>query len=284
MTAAANESARRKRRLRGIDILYEDDDVIVIEKAAGVLVQELRSGGGYTVEWALSDYVRKGQAKSRKRVYLVHRLDRDTSGVMMVAKTPEVQDYFRTRWNEITEKTYLARVVGQMPSENGVFESLLAEDDDGYRVRSVKDPRRGKPARTEWERVSVQGDTTLVRVRLKTGRKNQIRVHFAEAGHPVVGDVKYGKGNSGGKRNSGMCLHAWRLAFVHPRTGERMSFESALPSFASSSVPQETIDHAGHLKTSTHSTRSTRPINPAHSISSTLSTRLITPACSTRPL
>ena len=238
--ATAERPARQKRRLRGIDILYEDDDVIVIEKAAGVLVQETRSGGGYTVEWALSDYVRKGQAKSRKCVYLVHRLDRETSGVMMVAKTPEVQDYFRTRWNEVTEKTYLARVDGVMSSESGVFESLLAEDADGYRVRSVKNPRKGKLARTEWERMSVQGNTTLVRVMLKTGRKNQIRVHFAEAGHPVVGDAKYGKGTVGGKRNIGMCLHAWRLSFVHPRTGERMSFETALPAFAISSISQKT--------------------------------------------
>ena len=232
MIAAAGHRVRRKGRLRGIDILYEDEDVIVIEKAAGVLVQETRSGGGYTVEWALSDYVRKGQAKSRKRIYLVHRLDRETSGVMMVAKTPEVQDYFRTRWSEVTEKTYLARVSGQMPSESGVFESLLAEDTDGYRVRSVKDPQKGKLSRTEWERVSVQGNTTLVRVNLKTGRKNQIRVHFAEAGHPVAGDAKYGTGAVVGKRNGGLCLHAWRLSFVHPRTGELMSFETDLPPFA----------------------------------------------------
>lgn len=223
---------RRKGRLRGIVILHEDDDVIVIEKAAGVLVQETRSGGEYTVEWALSDYVRKGQSKSRKRVYLVHRLDRETSGVMMVAKSPEVQDYFRSRWNEITEKTYLARVVGCLHAEKGVFESLLAEDADGYRVRSVKDPGKGKPARTEWTRVSESDGTTLVRVSLKTGRKNQIRVHFAESGHPVVGDAKYGGKAAISKRHRGMCLHAWRLSFMHPRTGKRLFFETAMPAFA----------------------------------------------------
>ena len=223
---------RRKGRLRGIVILHEDDDVIVIEKAAGVLVQETRSGGEHTVEWALSDYVRKGQSKSRKRVYLVHRLDRETSGVMMVAKSPEVQDYFRSRWNEITEKTYLARVIGRLHAEEGVFESLLAEDADGYRVRSVKDPERGKPARTEWTRVSESDGTTLVLVSLKTGRKNQIRVHFAESGHPVVGDAKYGGKAAISKRCRGMCLHAWRLSFMHPRTGKRLFFETAMPAFA----------------------------------------------------
>lgn len=222
----------RKGRLRGIDILHEDEDVIVIEKAPGLLVQETRTGGGYTVERALSDYVRKGQARSRKRVYLVHRLDRDTGGVMMVAKSPEVQDYFRSRWNEITEKTYLARVEGAMPACEGAFESFLAEDDDGYRVRSVMDTRHGKLARTEWKCLSETDGTTLVQVVLKTGRKNQIRVHFAEAGHPVVGDAKYGGKAALARCWRGLCLHAWRLAFIHPRTGERFAFETDPPAFA----------------------------------------------------
>ena len=199
--------------------------MIVIEKAAGLLAQETRRGGEYAVDAALSDYVRKGQAKSRKRVYLVHRLDRETGGVMVVAKSPEVQEYFRSRWNEITEKTYLARVVGSLPTQEGFFESLLAEDADGYRVRSVKDAKRGRLARTEWTVLSESKGTTLVRVALKSGRKNQIRVHFSEAGHPVVGDTKY----RGPASPAGLCLHAWRLAFIHPRTGKKLFFETDLP-------------------------------------------------------
>ena len=201
--------------------------MIVIEKAAGLLAQETRRGGEYAVDAALSDYVRKGQAKSRKRVYLVHRLDRETGGVMVVAKSPEVQEYFRSRWNEITEKTYLARVVGSLPTKEGFFESLLAEDADGYRVRSVKDAKRGRLARTEWTVLSESKGTTLVRVALKSGRKNQIRVHFSEAGHPVVGDTKY----RGPASPAGLCLHAWRLAFIHPRTGKKLFFETDLPAF-----------------------------------------------------
>ena len=119
-----------------------------------------------------------------------------------------------------------------MPAGEGAYESLLAEDADGYRVRSVKDPRRGKPARTEWERISESRGTTLVQVKLKTGRKNQIRVHFAEDGHPVVGDAKYGGKASLSRRWKGMCLHAWRLAFIHPHTGKRLFFETAMPAFA----------------------------------------------------
>ena len=143
------------RHIRGIRILHEDADVIVVEKAAGVLSQATRCGASarmheHTVEDALGDWVRKGQAKSRLRVYLVHRLDRDTSGVMMVAKSEEVQDYFRSNWNELTEKTYLARVEGKMDAPSGVFESYLCEDPKTLNVYSVPDPTRGKFARTEW--------------------------------------------------------------------------------------------------------------------------------------
>ena len=135
------------RHIRGIRILFEDADVIVVEKAAGVLSQATRCGASarmreHTVEDALGDWVRKGQSKSRLRVYLVHRLDRDTSGVMMVAKSEEVQDYFRSNWNELTEKTYLARVEGKMDAPSGVFESYLCEDPKTLNVHSVSDPAR----------------------------------------------------------------------------------------------------------------------------------------------
>ena len=229
-------------RLHGIRILHEDPDVIVIEKPAGLLVQALRHGREPSVEAILTDYVRKGQWKSRKQVYLVHRLDRETSGVMMVAKTEAVQDYFRSNWNELTEKTYLARIEGSLPAGSGVFEGYLYEDEDLF-VRSTPDKAKGKYARTEWRVVGTDPETpkgtdptphvgtdptTLVEAVLKTGRKNQIRVQFADAGHPVVGDAKYGHG----KRGQTLCLHAWRLAFIHPHTRRRMEFETAPPPFA----------------------------------------------------
>ncbi len=222
-------------RLRGIRILHEDPDVIVIEKPAGLLVQALRHGHEPSVETILTDYVRKGQWKSRKQVYLVHRLDRETSGVMMVAKTEAVQDYFRSNWNELTEKTYLARVMGTLPAASGIFESYLYEDQDLF-VRSTPDKSRGKYARTEWRTVvgtdpSAHMGTdpsTLVEAILKTGRKNQIRVQFADAGHPVLGDAKYGPS----QRGQTLCLHAWKLAFVHPHKRQKMFFETKLPNFA----------------------------------------------------
>ena len=206
------------------EIIYEDRDIIVIDKPAGLLTTHTRLPGRAareaqaTAENYLNDYVRKGQLKSRKRVWLVHRLDRETSGVMMFAKDERFADAVRDRWNKLTEKTYRARVEGRLEEECGAFESYLAEDADGYRMRSVA--ASGKFARTEWRKISENSDSTLVEVLLKTGRKNQIRVHFSEAGHPVVGDVKYGA-----KKANRLCLRAVRLVFVHPFTGRRFVFE-----------------------------------------------------------
>ena len=209
------------------EILYEDRDLIVIDKPAGLLATHTHLAGRAaresqaTAENFLNEYVRKGQAKSRKRVWLVHRLDRETSGVMMFAKDERVAAAFRERWGELTEKTYLARVEGVLADESGAFESYLAEDADGYRMRSVGDPRRGKLARTEWRRLAAERGTTLVEVKLRTGRKNQIRVHFSESGHPVVGDVKYG-----GRKARRMFLHSLRLKFTNPLSGRTLEFES----------------------------------------------------------
>ena len=229
---------KKKHRLP-FPILFEDDDVIVIEKPAGLLathtklVGRLARESQLTAENLLNDYVRKGQAKSKKRVWLVHRLDRETSGVMMFAKTEEVAEKFRADWASLTEKTYRARVEGLLEEESGTFESYLLEDADGYRVRSVAAPdarrtsrsaRTPKLARTEWRRISTTDGTTLVEVKLKTGRKNQIRVHFSEAGHPVIGDEKYG-----GERASRLYLHALSLRFRHPRTGDWLEFTAPPP-------------------------------------------------------
>ena len=213
-------------------ILYEDRDVVVIDKPAGMLTTHTRAKETNTAEEWLNDYVRKGQVKSRLHVWLVHRLDRETSGIMMFAKTEAVAEAFRANWNELTEKTYVARVEGEMKEERGVFESYLLEDADGYKVRSVQPSsvsrlkskvlRQPKLARTEWRKLSVEDGTTLVEVTLKSGRKNQIRVHFSEAGHPVVGDVKYG-----GQKASRLYLHSARLRFKHPHTGKWLEFSTS---------------------------------------------------------
>ena len=217
------------------EIVYEDLDLIVIDKPAGLLTthtnlsSRMARESQMTAENLLTNYVRKGQTRSSKRVWLVHRLDRETSGVMMFVKSERLAEAIREKWNDLTEKTYLARVEGVLSDDHGVFESWLREDADGYRVRSVPAPKNwgqapikeAKFARTEWKRLSSDGKTTLVEVALKSGRKNQIRVHFSEAGHPVVGDVKYGA-----KKADGLHLRSIRLVFTHPFTHRRLTFEA----------------------------------------------------------
>ena len=178
------------------EILFEDDDLIVIDKPAGLLTTHTRLRSRFerenqaTAENMLNDYVRKGQAKSRKRVWLIHRLDRETSGVMAFAKSEAYATRLRDNWSSAAKKTYVARVEGRIESESGRFESELLEDPKTYKVRSVKSG--GKKAITEWKVLRYGNSWTDLEVNILTGRKNQIRVHFSEAGHPIVGDVKYG--------------------------------------------------------------------------------------------
>ena len=202
-------------------VLYEDRDVIVVDKPAGMLSTHTRAKERNTVEEHLNSYVRKGQARSRLRVWLVHRLDRETSGVMMFAKSEEVAEWFRGNWQELTRKTYVARVEGTLAEDSGAFESYLRDDPETMKVRSVRNPAHGKLARTEWRKISEGVGTTLVEVVLKSGRKNQIRVHFSEAGHPVVGDVKYGAAPA-----DRLHLHSTRLECRRPHDGEWTVCES----------------------------------------------------------
>ena len=219
-----------RNRFLPFEILYEDRDLVVIDKPAGLLTTHTKLLGRAareaqpTAENFLNNYLRKGQSRSTKRVFLVHRLDRETSGVLMFVKDERLAEAIRERWNELTEKTYLAMVEGVLAEEQGVFESFLLEDADGYRVRSVS--KGGKLSRTEWKRLAVRGNRTKVEVSLKSGRKNQIRVHFSEAGHPIVGDVKYGA-----KPADRLYLRAVRLGFTHPFTGQRQVFGNLIPLF-----------------------------------------------------
>lgn len=193
------------------DILFEDEDLLVIDKPAGLLTTHTRlptrvaRETQQTAENLLNDYVRKGQAKSRKRVWLVHRLDRETSGVMAFAKSERFADYLRDNWSRLAKKTYVARVEGEMEGEEGRFESELAEDPKTYKVHSVK--KGGKRAITLWRATGRGNGWTDVEVNILTGRKNQIRVHFSEAGHPVLGDVKYGA-----KKAQRLYLHSQSLS------------------------------------------------------------------------
>ena len=216
-----------KTKFLPFEILYEDRDLIVIDKPAGLLTTHTRLFGRAaresqpTAENMLNAYVRKGQLKSSKRVWLVHRLDRETSGVMLFSKNSRLAEAFRDDWNNLTQKTYLALVEGEMDSSGGEFRSYLRDDPKTMKVSSVPAGAGGKLAVTGWKRLSCSDGRTLVEVTLKSGRKNQIRVHFSEAGHPVAGDVKYGAAKA-----ARLFLHSWKFSFRHPFSGRNFEFES----------------------------------------------------------
>ncbi len=215
-----------KSKFLPFEILFEDRDLIVIDKPAGLLSTHTHLAGRaaregqLTAENLLNAYVRKGQAKSQKCVYLVHRLDRETSGVMAFAKSARLAEALRENWNALTEKVYVARVEGVLTEASGTFTSYLKDDPKTLRVSSVRaDVPGAKKATTLWRRVRVVGEATEVEVSLKSGRKNQIRVHFAEAGHPIVGDVKYGA-----KKADRLYLRAVLLRLQNPLTGREGTF------------------------------------------------------------
>ena len=218
--------SRGLRRLPyGLVILYEDRNLIVVDKPVGLLTVATVHEKSRTVHSILTEYFRAGCGKSRKRLFIVHRLDRDTSGVLLFAKSEETMVRLKANWPR-TGKKYLAVVHG-VCEPSGTISSYLAEDED-YFVSSTSEEGRGRMARTDYRLLKVKRNLSLLEVTLLTGRKNQIRVHLAEIGHPIVGDAKYGSKDDLQPR---MALHARSISFPHPCSGQRLSFEAAVPEF-----------------------------------------------------
>jgi 23S rRNA pseudouridine1911/1915/1917 synthase len=181
-------------------------------------------GEGRTAYAILTDHVRGGNRQSRARVWIVHRLDRETSGLMVFAKNEAAKRALQDNW-DAAEKKYLAVVEGAPPRESGVLESQLDESDVA-KVRVVAEGPSTRRAVTHYRVKKKGGATTLLELTLETGRRHQIRVQLAEAGCPIVGDKRYGARTNPVRR---VALHAARLSFPHPVTGEAMRFESVLP-------------------------------------------------------
>ncbi|MBF0619405.1 MAG: RluA family pseudouridine synthase [Candidatus Omnitrophica bacterium] len=211
---------------KGFEILYDDDYVIVGNKAAGLLTVGALYERERTVHHLLNQYVRKGNSRSHKRVSVVHRLDRETSGLLVFTKSEEARTFLKENWKS-AEKEYFAVVHGRMSKVSGMIESYLTEDED-YVVHSRADSREGRLSQTMYTVVKQVEKMALLKVDLLTGRKNQIRVHLAGEGHPIVGDDKYGKPD---RRQPKLLLHARRLAFTHPHTKARMVFEAPVPPY-----------------------------------------------------
>ncbi len=216
----------KKFQPQGLTILYEDRDILVVDKVSGLLTVGTEREKENTAYFRLTDYVRKGVQKSKNRVFIVHRLDKDTSGVVVFAKNEEAKHFLQEEWSGF-KKTYYAVVHGRLEAKEGIITSYLAENSI-HKMYSVADPQKGKLARTGYKVRRESKEYTLLEIDLLTGRKNQIRVHFAEKGSPVAGDKVYGIKGKGIKR---LTLHAFSITLVHPHSKEEMTFESKIPGY-----------------------------------------------------
>ena len=208
---------------RYVKIVYEDRWLVVVEKNIGIL--SMAAGhSSLNVKSVLDDYFHKSRQKCRAHV--VHRLDRDTSGLMVYAKDIDTEQILEHNWHQIVyDRRYVAVVSGEMEQDNGTIANWL-KDNKAYITYSSPTDNGGKYAVTHYQVLNRTTEHSLVEYKLETGRKNQIRVHSADMGHPVCGDVKYGNGDDPLHR---LCLHAYMLCFTHPVTGEPMEFSTPIP-------------------------------------------------------
>ena len=217
-------------------VIYEDNALIVVEKKNGLLTVPYNPKSSEMTAYSiLKDYVRK--QSNRNTVHVVHRLDRETSGVLVFAKSAELQEYMRTYWKQlVTRRTYVALVEGHLEKKEGTITSWLTEDHQTAMVYSSDKDNGGQKAITNYKVLKAttigEGDQemniSLVELNLETGRTNQIRVHMQSIGHPIIGDRKYGHGNEYSPIDR-LCLHARTLEFIHPMTEKKVRFEAPLP-------------------------------------------------------
>jgi len=204
-------------------VLFEDRDILVTVKPPGILTFGERRSGGSSLYKELSDFL-KTRAWGKEKLFIVHRLDREVSGIILLAKSEKSQQNLKNHWNKVT-KRYIALVEGKPPQPAGTIRSYLAEDAK-QRVRSADDREGAKLAVTHYKVMKEVEDHTLLEITLETGRKNQIRVHLSELGCPVVGDRRYGADATFIRR---IRLHACFLTFPHPVSGEQMEFSQPTP-------------------------------------------------------
>ena len=217
-------------------IIYEDDALIIVEKKNGLLTVPYNPKSSEMTAYSiLKEYVRK--QSNRNSVHVVHRLDRETSGVLVFAKSPELQEYMRTYWRQlVTKRTYVALVEGHFDKKEGTITTWLTEDAHTGMVYSSPNDDGGQKAVTHYKvlKSTAIGNEehalpmSLVELNLETGRTNQIRVHMQSIGHPVIGDRKYGHGNEYSPIDR-LCLHAKVLEFIHPMTEKKVRFETPMP-------------------------------------------------------
>lgn len=212
----------REKIAKNIDIIYEDKDIIVINKPPGLLTVATEKEKNKTAYHLVMEYLKK--KNKNNRIFIIHRLDKDTSGIIMFAKNERAKHLYQDNWNDIVKKRcYYAVIDGKMENKEGTIKSYLKEN--GNMVYSVKD-RSGKLAITEYKVLKERKNISLLDINLKTGRKNQIRVHMKENKTPILGDLKYGEKS---KLINRLALHAYKLELVNPVTKKLLTFEINMP-------------------------------------------------------
>jgi len=221
-----NKLGSKNHQPKGLEILYEDRDIIVVNKMSGLLSMGTDRDKQNTAHYFLNNYVKKGNPKSNERVFIVHRLDRDTSGILVFAKSEKAKFFLQENWSNFRKK-YIAVVLGNLKDKEGIIESFLAEN-KAFKVYSTTDKAIGKFAKTGYRVIKETEMFSLLEIELFTGRKNQIRVHLADKGHPVLGDKVYGKTDKTIKR---LALHSYSITITHPYTHKEMTFETGIPNY-----------------------------------------------------
>lgn len=212
----------REKVAKNIDIIYEDKDIIVINKPSGLLTVATEKEKNKTAYHLVMEYLKK--KNKNNRIFIIHRLDKDTSGIIMFAKNERAKHLYQDNWNDIVKKRcYYAVIDGKMENKEGTIKSYLKEN--GNMVYSVKD-RSGKLAITEYKVLKERKNISLLDINLKTGRKNQIRVHMKENKTPILGDLKYGEKS---KLINKLALHAYKLELINPVTKKLLTFEVNMP-------------------------------------------------------
>lgn len=208
-----------------LKIIFEDQYLIVVEKKEGLLTVSTGKSDETTAFSILKNYVKK--ASPQNRIYVVHRLDRETSGIIMFAKTREIQLALQENWHRvITRRVYVALVEGKVEKPKDTIVTWLTENEKSLKIHSSNVNNGGQQAVTHYRTLKTNDNFSLLEVELETGRKNQIRVHMQDIGHPIAGDKKYGSEISPIGR---MGLHARVLAFIHPMSLENVTFETQVP-------------------------------------------------------
>ena len=202
-------------------VLYEDQEVIIVDKPAGISTSS--TDGSLSIQEILSVFL-KSQSKGRFRAFVVHRLDKEVSGVLLFAKTHESMETLKERWQE-AEKHYYALVEGTPKEASGTIKSWLIED-KSQKVHSVSERPEAKFSITNYTTIKAVDKNTLLDIKTDTGRKNQIRVHLSDIGCPIVGDRKYGASDEFKRR---VRLHAYSLSFPHPVDGKTINIKTPMP-------------------------------------------------------